>query len=67
MKIRTRLIAATMAGIIPVWIGISIIITVSIVSDRQKAGTLIEEYTSGVALGSESSVVRLPPCQRLPS
>ena len=49
MKIRTRLIAATMAGIIPVWIGISIIITVSIVSDRQKAGTLIEEYTSGVA------------------
>ena len=48
MKIRTRLVCAIVAGLIPVVIGISIIVTVSIQSDQVKAGTLIEEYIEGI-------------------
>ena len=49
MKIRTRLIGAMVAGLIPVLIGMGIILAVSIRSDQTKAGTIIEEYTDGIA------------------
>ena len=49
MKIRTRLTAAMLVGLIPVLVGTTINIAVSLRSDRVNAGRIIEEYTEGIA------------------
>ena len=49
MKIRTRLTATILVGIIPVWIGMSIILLESSSSDTARAVDLIDEYTEGIA------------------
>ena len=49
MKIRKRLTVAVLLGVIPVWIGMSIILIVSGSSDRKKTVDLIEEYTGSIA------------------
>ena len=49
MKIRTSLAVTVIVCLIPMWLALAIITAMNMLSDRQRALVLIEEYTAGVA------------------
>ena len=49
MKIRTSLAVTVIVCLVPMWLALAIITAMNMLSDRQRALVLIEEYTTGVA------------------